>query len=330
MKVLIIANSRFKGGISGSDAIYENFKKHWDCDVLVYENMDIDYKLFWLCYLHRILTGIGFAINDDFKYDFVYSSTDFLPDVLPCLVYKMKGFKWIAGLYLDAFRDNPIHYHTQKVVKWLINKFANMVIVTNPTMYDLFPTKKKTWINGGIDLSKSRQSQNKFYDAVFCGRIHTSKGIDELIEIWKEVRKYEKEAQLAIIGDGDLGKEYILKRIDANSGFHVLGYMDDERFTIYALSKMVLYTTPPKYDHYSMAPVEAMSCGCPMVSFNIDTVKALNPIAFRSDNIQQFVSNIRMLIHEYDLFSNDAINYAQKYSYKDEALRVLSEIRKVL
>lgn len=330
MRVLIIANARFKGGISGSDAIYENFHRHWGVDTVVSEMIDIDYKPFWLCYIHRILDGIYMALFDSLKYDVVYSSSDFLPDVIPAVIHKLRGRKWVAGFYLKAFKDNPIHYHTQKIVKWLINKYADMVIVTNPTMYDVFPDKKRTWINGGIDLSKSKQSSNKIYDAVFCGRIHPSKGIDEMIEIWKKVREKKKYATLAVIGDGDLGKEYIKRKIPLESGIHLFGYMEDQRFDIYSQSKMTLYPTPPRYDHYSMAPVEAMSCGCPMLSFNIDTVNALNPVAFRADNINQFVDNILMLIENYHMFSNDAIKYAQKYSYKEESLRVLNEIRKVL
>src|SRR3990167_9367099 len=197
MKILIIANSRFKGGLSGSDAIYESFVKHWEGhSIRVWCIQDIDYKPFFLCYLHRIFLSCFMAFFEPHKYDFVYTTSDFLPDSLAGFIFKCNGNKWVAGFFLKAFKENKIHYWTQKFVRWLITKYADMVVVTNPTMYPIFPDKKKTWINGGIDLSLAGLSDKpKIYDAVFCGRIHPSKGIDELIEIWDLVRQEKPNAQ---------------------------------------------------------------------------------------------------------------------------------------
>ncbi len=337
MKILIIANSRFKGGLSGGDAIYESFKKYWPCSIVVRESQEIEYKPFVLCYVHRIFRGILQAMFDRNKYDLVYSASDFLPDSLPALVYHFQGFRWVAGFYLKAFKENKIHYYSQKLVKWLIDKFADMVIVTNPTMYDIFPNKKKTWINGGIDLSLAGLSnQPKVYDAVFCGRIHPSKGIDELIEIWDLVRRKKPDARLAVIGDGDLGKNYIKQQLFRRYGYanyngmDLLGYMGNERFDIYKKSKVVLYPTPLKYDHFSMAPVEAMACGCPLVCFSTPVIRSLEIQGYYAKDIKQFVDYLLVLLEHPEIIKEDgkfAYKWAQQYDYKKQSLRVYEEVK---
>lgn len=336
MRVLIIANSRYKGGLSGSDAIYENFKKHWPCEVVVKHMVETDYRPFLLCYLERVVRGTFAACLDCVKYDFVYSASDFLPDALPALVYKIKGVKWVAGFYLQAFKENWRHRASQNLVRQLIERFADMVIVANPTMLPMFHVKRKTWINGGVDLHLCEGTSPKIYDAVFCGRIHPSKGIDQLLDIWQRVRRMFPSARLAVIGDGDMGKNYIDKRILVNSGIHALGYMGEERYEIYKQSKIVLYPTPPKFDHFSMAPVEAMACGCPCISFDTATIRYMNPKGWViSPAIGNFVLAVVELIRnfngeKYRTLSRQAKEWAINFDYKKESLRIYETMKKEL
>lgn len=343
MKILTIANSRFKGGASGGDKIYESFVKYWPCSFRVWDMQDIDYKPFFLCYLHRCFLSWFMALIEPVTYDLVYTASDFLPDSIAGFIFKLKGCKWAAGFYLKAVRDNPIHYYTQKVVRKLIDRFADMVIVTNPTMYDIFPNKKKTWINGGIDLKLAGLSDEpKIYDAVFCGRIHPSKGIDELLEIWDLVREQKPRARLAIIGDGDLGRGYIVHKLFAKHGLNkyngidLLGYMGDERYLIYKKSRIVLYPTPLKYDHFSMAPVEAMACGCPCLSFETPVINAIKDKGWLAlpdkESIIHYILNLsnKERSDQLNLLSKWAIETSKIFDYEKQSMRVYNDIRKEL
>lgn len=339
MKILIIANSRFKGGLSGGDAIYESFKKFWpECEFDVWTMEEIDYRPFVVCYIHRILRSVLRALVCNKRYELVYSASDFLPDSLPGFILKLKGRKWVAGFYLKAFKENWLHYYSQKMVRQLIEWFADMVIVTNPTMYCMFPYNKKTWINGGIDLSLAGLSDEpKIYDAVFCGRIHPSKGIDELIEIWDLVRRKKPDARLAVIGDGDLGKNYIKEKLFRKYGYanyngmDLLGYMGNERFDIYKKSKLVLYPTPLKYAHFSMAPVEAMACGCVLVYFHSPIMNFMlnkNDYVVESNN-SDFAKNVLQELSRSDYIINsiETADWAKKFDYKTQSLRVYEEVK---
>lgn len=333
MKVLFIANARRKGGLSGSDGIYLAFEKHWPDTVRVWQMMDIDFKPFWLCYVYRILLGCFIALIEPQRYDLVYSCSDFWMDSLPAWIMKMKGNKWVAGFFLFAPKDNKIYFQTQKLAYWLINKYADMVIVTNPTMFEGFKRKKKTWINGGIDLALCGISEEpKVYDAVFCGRIHPTKGIDELMDIWSMVRYFKNNARLAIIGDGDLTLDYIRSRIwRDNHGIDLLGYMGDERFEIFKKSKVVLYPTPLKYDHFSIAPVEAMACGCPMVCFENPSVLNFMPIGTLMARSKSEFSYLIMALLQGErrsIMNDNAEKFAKKFSWPLQTNRVREDILK--
>lgn len=331
-KILILANTRFKGGISGGDAIYESFKKYWPCEITVQEMQDIDFRPFILCYFVRLFRAIILSMFDKNKWDAVYSSSDFLPDSIPALIYKFRGNRWISGFFLKAFKDNPIHYCTQKVVKFLITKFADMVIVTNPTMYYLFPDKKKTWINGGVDISLAGfkdDVDDRVYTFVFCGRIHSSKGIDNMITFLNSLNNEKKIKRVAIIGDGDLGINYIKTRI-TYPYVDYFGYMGEERYEIFRKSIVVLYLVPKKYAHFSMAPVEAMACGCTL-------------LVLRNEVIDYFIEKMDMPCITNNSpcpdcdkgkgFYKSAYNsyqWAKQFDYEKQSLRVWEDVRREL
>lgn len=339
MKILIISNARRKGGLSGSDAIYESFKKYWPegCKIEEHNQIEIDFKPFWLCYLIRIIKSCIVAYNNISKYDLVYSSSDFLMDSLPGFIYKLKGRKWVAGFYLEAPKDKKIYYYTQKIAYYLIKKYADIVIVTNPSMYPLFYNKKKAWINGGVDFTLAEYSnQPKIYDLVFCGRIHFTKGIVNLLRAWEIIIKEKPNAKLAIIGDGDLGKEFIKNYIDIEkNNITLFGYMGNERYNIYKQSKIVSYPTPVQYSHFSMAPVEAMACGCPMVAFDLPVFNVMNPLGaiYKFETINEYAEAILYLLENdkvYKKLSIDAHKWSKQFSYNLQSQRIFQFIKKEL
>lgn len=339
MKVLIIANARWKDGMSGGDAIHLSFEKYWDASVRVQSMMNIDYKPFTICYIHRIILACFIAIIEPQKFDVVYSASDFLMDSIPAFIHKLKGNRWVAGYFLESFKSNPLHYYTQKVVKRLIKKYADMVIVTNQTMLHHFPDKKITYINGGIDLKLcGKPKSKKVYDVVFVGRLHPSKGIDELIRIWGLVKKKRKKAKMAVIGDGDLGRYYIRKQLIKNYGsmmdVELLGFMGEERFEVYNESKMVVYPTPKEYEHFSVAPVEAMACGLPLVTFNTPVICEIDPAGTSlASTEEEFADDIIYMIkygNQRNTMGREAKKWAKQYGYEAQAKRVYKSIKKEL
>ncbi len=220
----------------------------------------------------------------------VYSSTNILPDVLP--IYFAKGsdtFFWIARIHHlipnplkrdGRFLVNLVSYLMQIISIYMIRNRADLIIpLNNQLKQELinqgFNKQKMKILGAGIDYKRINNqkvfSQTRSYDGVFLGRLHRSKGIFDLIPIWKNVISKLPNAKLAIIGDGP---EYIKKNFKKNiiqqnlaSNIFLLGYLPDT--VVYSLmkkSKVFLFT-----DHeagWGIAVAEAMSCGLPIVGYD--------------------------------------------------------------
>jgi len=329
--ILIIANARTKGGLSGSDNIYLHLAKH--CECRIWEMLDTDFRPFVLCYIWKIIKGCWQALWDNTHYEYVYSASDFWMDSLPALIYKMKGNKWVAGCYMKAPKKNIFYYITQQPILFLMNHFADVICVTTS---DVFGFKKPTVpVHGGVDMALAYPGKEaKIYDAVFVGRLHYTKGIDELIQIWETVVQNLPDAHLVIIGDGDTEAKKIKHWASISHNITYKGYMGKERFDVYRKSKMVLYPTPYKHSHFSMGPVEAMACGCPMVSFDLDVMEVEKIKGARlCTDINDFVKGVIWLIKHQairEAFSENAINYARSWDWSVKAPMILKEIKEKL
>jgi len=291
----------------------------------------------------------------------IYSSSDFWPDSIPAFIAKLrnKDLKWIAAFYL--FAQNPFGkespYRGRKFLKgllywlsqiptyWLIKKYADMVFVTNEPDRVKFVNSRLTLdkvvaVRGGVDTktpSLVPEPKRKKYDAVFIGRFHPQKGVLELIDIWRYVCDKKPNAKLAVIGKGDLEKRMKEKirehRLENN--IDLLGFKDGiEKIRIFKESRMALY--PATLDHWSMAPVEAMICGLPLVTFDISTLKFLHPrgmIRVPCYDLKSFAEAIGKLLNDKKLYQKtqrDSIVWAKEWDWDKRAEEILNKIKKLL
>ena len=337
--ILIIANARRSGGLSGSDNIYLNLAKHSPPQVLIWDMMNIEFSPFAVCYIYRVLVSIWYALKWKQSHNMVYSASDFWMDSIPAVILKWRGKtkKWVAGYYLFAPRENKMYYYSQKLSYWLIKKYADIVCITNDTMKHAFKDKRTISVNGGIDLSLcvTKKDRLRIYDAVFCGRIHPTKGIDDLIDIWAKVIDKKPEATMALIGDGDLGTDYIRglmykHKMVNQGGITLFGFQDDDRYEIYKSSKVVLY---PAKTHFSMAPIEAMACGCPMITYISKTMNHMKPagtmFAADNDSFAKHILNLLRLEKEFYYYDKQqqAIAYANTWDWEKNAKRIWDELQ---
>ncbi len=104
--------------------------------------------------------------------------------------------------------------------------------------------------------------------AVYVGRLATEKGIDTLIEAWKMVRQEYSTAQLTLYGEGP-------ERPTLEAGVGKLGLGDAITFAgsvadpTEALRKADLFVLPSREEGMSIALLEAMALGIPIVASSI-------------------------------------------------------------
>lgn len=296
---------------------------------------------------------------------YLISGSDFWPDTLPAIYYKLKypsNVSWIASFFLFApkpwGKQSPykgrkffigfLYWLTQRPIYYLIKKYADYVLVTSLPDVKRFITPKRgenriIVIKGGIDIEPSKMyldsgkiipTNKRKYDACFVGRLHYQKGLLELVEIWKLVCQKKPQAKLAIIGIGPLENNLQEKIVKEGLGKNIelLGFKDgEEKYAIFKQSKIVVH--PAIYDSGGMAACEAMAWGLPGVSFDLESLKSYYPKGMlKTDcfDLISFAANIVKLLDEgkyYQKISLDALSWAREWDWQKKTQEFLEKVK---
>lgn len=308
-------------------------------------------------YLFRTLKAIFLNI-DTRQIDIIYSTSDFLPDIIPAFVYKTlnKNIKWIAFLHLIA--PNPFYgfegqYLTQRKIKIprikdflfkltqliaiiLMKYRADIVCVVNVDIKKYLEKKgispyKIKIVNNGVDfykINEVKKPEGYRYDAIFVGRFHPQKGIFDLINIWAGVCKYNVEAKLALVGDGP--KFYINKvkslinEKNMSNNIELLGFLNGQsKYEIMKSSKIFVF--PSTYESWGIAVAEAMACGLPVIAYDLPIYEGIFNLYIKKVPIgacEKFSKEILHLLEQPLLrmeLSRKAMEFIKKYDWDNVA-----------
>lgn len=312
---------------------------------------------FLFLYLMRIIKGVAEALRwkSSTEQEVVYSSSEFPMDLLPAWLIKLRypKIKWVASFYLfipspfsriSPYKGlqrikNLVYFVSQALALQVITNYADMVWVTNELdrwrVIDnkRFTPDKVIAVRGGVDVSTPAlilEPRKKKFDSVFIGRFHPQKGVLELIDVWKNVCEKKNDAKLAMIGNGDLEREVKarIRSFGLEDNIILFGFKDGvEKLKIFKQSKIVLY--PATLDHWSMAPVEAMACGLPLVTFDLATLRVLHPkgmVKVPCYNLNAFAGSILGLLGDeklYDRLREEALEFAGEWDWEKRANSLL-------
>lgn len=138
---------------------------------------------------------------------------------------------------------------------------------------------------------------NQKKDYIFVGRLEKSKGILELLDIWKTL---DGNYKLNIIGDGPLKTKIInlnLKNINYLGKLKNKKVLDEISKSKYLIQSSILYET------FGLTIIEAFKCGTPVIGFDIGT--RLN---FVTNGYTGFLAKEKK---ELKLVIEDSLNYSK-------------------
>lgn len=240
---------------------------------------------FFASYLIRSYKSYSAIKNRQFE--ITYSSANVLPDVLPLFFYKLArpNTHWIGRIHHisppTTKREgnaliNTIAFLIQKIVLKMLKKTDSLIVLNENLKHQLenlgFEKSKLTIIGGGVDIQKIKRAKKTqpLFDAIFVGRGHRTKGILDLVQIWKNVTKYFPESKLAVVGEI---RPNILSKLkaqiyqnDLQNNIKIFGYVKDSKlYGLLKSSKLFLFTD---YEAgFSLAAAEAMAAGIPVVAY---------------------------------------------------------------
>lgn len=361
-KFLFIAMNNFGDSFSGGDTIWINLANRWDADLLLseeaanlYKGKRSPYKPYTLFNIfkdtiYKLFIGIKRVHSLPESYhEYVYSVSDFYPDLIPALYYKFKtGCKWIAGYYLVApfplAKNSPykgkdffrglLYWMMQIPSRLIVNLFADYTFVTSESERKYF-SNKTIVVKGGIKLGdvKLQKWFDGKYDCLFVGRLHFQKGILDLIDIWDYlINTKRKHYKLCIIGDGILKQMMIQKIISCKLQKYIdyVGYKNgEEKYKIFKQSKIFMHLST--FDSGGMAAAEAMGYGMPVIGYDLETFVTYYEKGMKKCSSKPHVANeIIKMLSDYNLweyYSKMAYQYAkEKWTWEKRSKQIINQI----
>lgn len=281
--------------------------------------------------------------------DILYSTSDFLPDVLPAFYQKIKNRKvcWVQKVFHLIPSGRIIPYFAQKLSFFFIKQFSDLVIVDNHLLKQVlirlgFKEDRVRVNTPGIDIdyfSSIKPLGGQRYDAVFLGRLHPSKGIFDIVEIWKLVCEVKANAKLAIIGGGDekIKQELMNKITGAELDYNIdmFGYLeDDDTFRIVKSSRV--FISPSHEEGFGIAILEAMACSLPVVAWDLEVYREIFPkgmINVPAGNNRDFAEEVLKLLYNVEWYhdiSKGTEEVSHRYDWKNIAQRELELIKNLM
>jgi glycosyltransferase involved in cell wall biosynthesis len=239
-------------------------------------------------------------------FDIAYAPSDFLVDLLPAIRMKQRGVarKLVVCLFLVApppgksyrsmftggrsaatrLRTN-LYYATQQIALRLMRRYADKILVLNSMDRDsiapIVGWDRVSVVSMGVDYSQYAnvsRSESNHYDAVFVGRLHPQKGIEDLPEIWQAVNALAPGSRLAVIGGGDPSSGKALEREIARRGLthtiDLLGFRAGAE-KIATLKSAKVFLMPSYYESWGMVIAEALAAGLPVVAYDLPIYREL-------------------------------------------------------
>jgi len=221
------------------------------------------------------------------RYDVVVAASHYVDDVLPAVyvLRKNPSCKFVAyhhlGLASAPGRLFSLRRANNVISVELLRKYANLIFVMNPStkgslISHRVEESKILLTNNGVDkITSTADLKTPVFEACFVGRLEKDKGVFDLVAIWKDVSALIPTAKLAIIGDGSEKNHLIdlIKKEQLQERITLCGYLGDERFEIMRKSK--LFLLPSYLEAWPITIVEAMSCGLPVIVYDLPELRAL-------------------------------------------------------
>lgn len=222
---------------------------------------------------------------------------------------------------------NSLSYVSRLFVKCLY-RFISGVIVLNEVQkkkFKFLAENKVFVIPNSIPFIPDLQSNLKAKKIIMLGRLSKEKGLDRLLDIAQGLQKYIKDWTIDIYGDGEMRfwLEDNIKRKGLKDIVILKGCLSDVKMA-YCTGSIYIMTSYT--EAMPMVLIEAMSCGLPVVAYELDVLHELienefNGFIIKNNSVSDFISKLILLIENYELRA-ELGNAAQEFSYSFNSMSV--------
>ena len=309
-------------------------------------NLDINFEELWTCsFLKKIwvylkkqrvykrkLTEELMRIRPNITDSLLRREINFITDI-------MDGSKKIGELHTSRqnnrnFKENEINFLKALFAKYWnwslvrkLRKLDKFVVLTNEDKEGWVELNNVVAIPNPVSFTAKAQSKLTAKRVLAVGRYDYVKGFDRLLKAWAIVHRQHPDWTMAIYGDGDKSPyEQLRQELQLDAHHCQLNGVTTNIQDEYLASAMYVVTS--RYEGLSMAMLEAISCGLPLVAFACpcgprDIVDdGVNGYLVENGNIQQLADKICYVIEhpeERMVMGQQAKNKSEQYKIENVA-----------
>lgn len=168
---------------------------------------------------------------------------------------------------------------------------------------------KPNFVEKRFDLIRPKTLNNSF---IFMGRLDENKGIEFLIDVWKDIKDYE----LHIYGDGPF-KDVVIKASKEYNNIKYYGFREQKIIFEDLISSKGLLMPSGCYEGFPMTIAESYCLGIPVLSSDVGNQASIVAIAkggctYRLYDKGSFKEKIQDMVVNNKKYSDNAIKYYDK------------------
>ena len=229
------------------------------------------------------------------KYDAIYTSSDCYGDIYPAYKYRLnnQSAKWFCMLHhkYDSpfkrpgfFPVNALLYLLQIHSFKMIAKRADCVFVLETeageqiaqTLIKYGYKGQLHYVKNGINKIPAVKTKKDKSMAVYLGGLRPSKGLYDIVPVWKKAWEKNPKLKLTVIGKGsDKDMKYLKDTVEKNGlsgSVTIAGYVDTKNLNT-LLSKAYVFFLPSREEGWGISILEALQHGCLPVVYDLPAFK---------------------------------------------------------
>ncbi len=216
------------------------------------------------------------------------------------------------SFFILKFKKVTIFTVSERVKKQLINFYgfsaSNIFVSTNGV---------------DVDFINRVQPRGRCFDLVFCGRLHMTKGIFDLLKIIEGLKEGNNNIRCAIMGSGPMEKEFkeLVFKKNLEENIILLGHVSEVK-KIEVMKSAKVFVLPSHEEGWGIVIAEAMVAGTPVVVYRLeDIIDIWKDNVVWSDylDILDFTNKVDFLLKnklEREKLSKKAYRYSQNLDWQ--------------
>jgi glycosyltransferase involved in cell wall biosynthesis len=284
--------------------------------------------------------------------DVIVTSSHYPPDVLAATLLRMRNPAAKLVVYVHGkFPEVPPHHGTVLRVLSLVYNYlgailaiqsADLIFVFNKYTRDRIVAMGAKYnrvvlsSNAPYTHSAGETPERNMYEACFLGRLVQSKGIHDLVRVWRKVQEHKRGAKLLVIGSGPTESVLEFARAEGVSeGLVLTGYVSEER-KLNLLKSTRVFLFPSYSEGWGIAIAEALSCGLPVVAYDLSIYREIfedQLITVPTGDVQAMAERIIFLLNHPETAKKrgeQGREFVKKYDWRTIASSELGAIQAIL